>query len=189
MAHLLGVAALVMGEADGRIPVTEDMAVAALLHDTVEDHGGLPRLKDVEARFGVEVAMMVAGLSDTFAEDHDKKEDWEEREKAYIGRLKYEDLDVQLISIADKLYNARAILDDYRVVGMKVFERFKRGAGQQLGNDNSTRGRRYADSALRRRCRSPECQPRALRLRPHAGNQSPICAKHRRGGPALRPGR
>jgi (p)ppGpp synthase/HD superfamily hydrolase len=132
MAHLLGVAALVMGEADGRIPVTEDMVIAALLHDTVEDHGGLPRLKDVDAQFGTEVARMVAALSDTFAADHDKKEVWEERKKAYIDRLKYEDSDVQLISIADKLYNARAILDDYRVAGMEVFKRFKRGAGQQL---------------------------------------------------------
>ena len=132
MAHLLGVAALVMGEADGRIPVTEDMAIAALLHDTVEDKGGLPRLRDVEAQFGAEVARMVAGLSDTFAEDHDKKEGWEERKKAYIDRLEHEDEDVLLISIADKLYNAKAILDDYRVVGLEVFERFKRGAGQQL---------------------------------------------------------
>jgi (p)ppGpp synthase/HD superfamily hydrolase len=132
MAHLLGVAALVMGEADGRIPVTEDMVIAALLHDTVEDKGGLPRLRDVEAQFGAEVARMVAGLSDTIAEDQDKKEGWEERKRAYIDRLEHEDEDVLLISIADKLYNAKSILDDYRVVGMKVFERFKRGAGQQL---------------------------------------------------------
>jgi (p)ppGpp synthase/HD superfamily hydrolase len=132
MAHLLGVAALVMGETDGRIPVTEDMVIAALLHDIVEDKGGLPRLKDVEAQFGADVARMVAGLSDTFAVDHDRKEGWEERKKAYIDRLEHEDEDVLLISIADKLYNARAILDDYRVVGMEVFERFKRGAGQQL---------------------------------------------------------
>ena len=132
MAHLLGVAALVMGEADGRIPVTEDMAIAALLHDTVEDKGGLPRLRDVEAQFGAQVARMVAGLSDTFAEDQDKKEGWEERKKTYIDLLEHEDEDVLLISIADKLYNAKSILDDYRVVGLEVFERFKRGAGQQL---------------------------------------------------------
>jgi (p)ppGpp synthase/HD superfamily hydrolase len=132
MAHLLGVAALVLGEADGQIPVTEDMVIAALLHDTVEDKGGLPRLRHVEAQFGAEVARMVAGLSDTLAEDHDKKEGWEERKNAYIGRLEHEDEDVLLISIADKLYNAKAILDDYRVIGMVVFERFKRGAGQQL---------------------------------------------------------
>src|SRR4051794_13824570 len=63
MAHLLGVASLVMGEAGGRVPVTEDMVIAALLHDTVEDHGGMPRLREVEQRFGANVARMVAALS------------------------------------------------------------------------------------------------------------------------------
>src|ERR1700683_1497536 len=65
MAHLLGVAALVMGEAGGPVPVTEDMIIAALLHDVVEAHGGMPRLREIEARFGAEVARMVAALSDT----------------------------------------------------------------------------------------------------------------------------
>lgn len=132
MAHLLGVAALVMGEAGGRVPVTEDMIVAALLHDTVEDHGGMPRLREVEERFGPDVARMVAGLSDTFAEDHDEKEGWEDRKIAYLTRLRKEANDVLLISAADKLYNAKSILDDYREIGAKVFERFKRGADQQL---------------------------------------------------------
>lgn len=132
MAHLLGVAALVMGEAGGRVPVTEEMVIAALLHDTVEDHGGLPRLREVEQRFGPEVSCMVAALSDTFAEDHDKKEGWEDRKIAYLARLRQESDDVLLISAADKLYNAKAILDDYKEIGSKVFERFKRGAAQQL---------------------------------------------------------
>ncbi len=133
MAHLLGVAALVMSEAGGRVPVTEDMVIAALLHDVVEDHGGQPRLQEVEDRFGSNVARMVAGLSDTFAEDHDKKEGWEDRKTAYIERLRKEDGDVLLISAADKLYNAKAILDDYREIGETVFKRFKRGRAQQLG--------------------------------------------------------
>ena len=74
MAHLLGVASLVMGEA-GHVPfpVTEDMVIAALLHDAVEDHGGLPRLEDVHCNFGDDVARMVEGLSDSFAEDPGKK--------------------------------------------------------------------------------------------------------------------
>jgi len=132
MAHLLGVASLVMGEAGGRVPVTEDMVIAALLHDTVEDHGGMPRLREVEQYFGANVARMVAGLSDTFADDHDKKEGWEERKVSYIERLRGEPDDVLLISAADKLYNAKSILDDYLVIGDAVWERFKRGADKQL---------------------------------------------------------
>jgi (p)ppGpp synthase/HD superfamily hydrolase len=132
MAHLLGVASLVLGEAGGRVPVTEDMVIAALLHDTVEDHGGMSRLRDVEQRFGSNVARLVAGLSDTFAEDHDKKEGWEERKNAYLARLRNETDDVLLISAADKLYNAKSILDDHRLIGDAVWERFKRSSRQQL---------------------------------------------------------
>jgi (p)ppGpp synthase/HD superfamily hydrolase len=132
MAHLLGVASLVMGEAGGAVPVTEDMVVAAILHDTVEDHGGKPRLDDVERQFGPNVARMVEGLSDTLAEDHDKKEGWEARKNAYLVRLRTEPEDVLLISAADKLYNAKAILDDLREIGPAVWDRFKRGPKEQL---------------------------------------------------------
>ncbi len=132
MAHLLGVSALVMGEAGGRVPVTEDMVIAALLHDAVEDHGGMPRLREIEGRFGAEVSRMVAALSDTFAEDHDKKEGWDERKNNYLARLRDEPDDVLLISAADKLYNAKAILDDFNEIGPAVFARFKRGAKEQL---------------------------------------------------------
>jgi len=133
MAHLLGVAALVMGEAGHELfPVTEDMVVAALLHDAVEDHGGTPRLHDIEANFGANVARMVAGLSDTFSEDSSHKESWLDRKQSYLHRLRDEPAEVRLISAADKLNNARAMLEDYRVIGPEVWKRFKRGRGDQL---------------------------------------------------------
>ena len=134
MAHLLGVASLVLAEAGGEVPVTEDMVIAALLHDTAEDHGGQKTLDHVAKEFGPNVARMVEGLSDTLAADHDKKEGWEFRKEAYLARLKHEPLDVLLISAADKLYNAKAILDDLRdpLVGSEVWRRFKRGPEQQL---------------------------------------------------------
>lgn len=134
MAHLLGVASLVMGEA-GHVPfaVTEDMVIAALLHDTVEDHGGEIRLQDVAHNFGSNVARMVEGLSDTLVEDPNQKEPWEQRKRTYLDRLRTEPADVQLISAADKLYNARAILDDYRKIDAEVWKRFKRGRDLQLG--------------------------------------------------------
>lgn len=133
MAHLLGVASLVMGET-GQVefPVTEDMVIAALLHDAVEDHGGALRLRDIEQNFGGDVARMVEGLSDTLAEDPSNKEPWEKRKAEYVERLRDEPADVQLISAADKLYNARTMLDEYRSVGSEVWNRFKRGRKEQL---------------------------------------------------------
>ena len=65
-------------------PVTEDMAIAALLHDAVEDEGGLPRLRDIEAKFGNKVAKMVEGCTDSFVEYPDKKVEWDERKSSYI---------------------------------------------------------------------------------------------------------
>lgn len=133
MAHLMGVASLVMGEAGlADFPVTEDMVVAALLHDAVEDHGGTSRLADIRQNFGPDVARMVEGLSDSLAEDPNAKEPWEKRKEAYIDRVRGEPADVRLISVADKLYNARSIVKDYRVIGPEVWRRFNRGRDLQI---------------------------------------------------------
>lgn len=136
MAHLLGVASLVMGE-NGHVPfaVTEDMVIAALLHDAVEDEGGLPRLRDIESKFGKEVAEIVEGCTDSFEADSDKKQEWGLRKASYIKRLRDKREEAEgtlLVSAADKLYNARAILEDYRKVGAEVWKRFKRGRKEQL---------------------------------------------------------
>ena len=89
MAHLLGVASLVMGEVGhAEFPITEDMVIAALLHDAVEDQGGLARLKDIEQNFGPNVANKVEGLSDSLSEDASNKQPWLERKQGYIGRLR-----------------------------------------------------------------------------------------------------
>src|SRR3989475_12387217 len=89
MAHLLGVASLVLGET-GHVPfpVTEDMAIAALLHDAVEDEGGLPRLRDIEAKFGNKGAKIVQGCTDSSVADPDKNKEWDERKSACIERLR-----------------------------------------------------------------------------------------------------
>jgi (p)ppGpp synthase/HD superfamily hydrolase len=133
MAHLLGVASLVMGESDQvPFPVTEDMVIAALLHDAVEDEGGLPRLRDIEQNFGTEVARIVEGCTDSFEEDSNKKQDWGARKRSYMARLWKESPDTLLVSAADKLYNAHATLEDYRSIGVEVWSRFKRGRNEQL---------------------------------------------------------
>jgi len=133
MAHLLGVVALVMAEAGhASVPVTEDMVIADLLHDAVEDHGGRPRLEDIQQNFGANVARLVEGLTDSFSSDSNHKGPWEERKKTYIERLKTEPPDVQLICAADKLYNAKSMLDDYRAIGPELWKRFHRARTAQL---------------------------------------------------------
>jgi len=136
MAHLLGVASIVMGEV-GHVPfaVTEDMIIAALLHDAVEDEGGLPRLQDIEAKFGKEVAKIVEGCTDSFEIAPYRKLPWGHRKASYIKRLREEGDESEgtlLVSAADKLYNARAILEEYGELGAEVWKRFNRGRDEQL---------------------------------------------------------
>ena len=119
IAHLIGVASLVL-EAGG----DEDLAIAALLHDVVEDCGGAPMLKEVRRRFGSRVAKVVDGCTDA---DTYPKPPWRERKQKYIRHLKAADADTQLVSAADKLNNVRSILSDYRAIGESVWSRFNGG--------------------------------------------------------------
>jgi (p)ppGpp synthase/HD superfamily hydrolase len=118
-AHLMGVASLVL-EFGG----DEDMAIAALLHDVVEDCGGAPMLKEVRRRFGSRVAKIVDGCTDS---DTDPKPPWRERKETYIQHLKSADAETRLVSAADKLNNVRSILSDYREVGESIWSRFNGG--------------------------------------------------------------
>lgn len=118
MGHLLGVAAIVIQHGGG-----EDEVIAALLHDAVEDQGGLPRLDEIRKKFGDRVGRIVDGCTDSY-EARGEKRDWSERKRAYIEKVAHEPEDVRLVSAADKLANAREILCDYRVEGDAVFDRF-----------------------------------------------------------------
>ena len=119
IAHLMGVASLVL-EAGG----DEDLAIAALLHDVVEDCGGAPMLKEVRRRFGSRVAKVVDGCTDS---DTYPKPPWRQRKENYIRHLRKADADTQLVSAADKLNNVRSILSDYRELGEVVWSRFHGG--------------------------------------------------------------
>jgi len=119
IAHLTGVASLVL-EAGG----DEDLAIAALLHDVVEDCGGVPMLKEVRRRFGKRVAKVVDGCTDA---DTYPKPPWRERKEAYIHHLRTADADTRLVSAADKLNNVRSVLADYREVGESIWSRFNGG--------------------------------------------------------------
>jgi (p)ppGpp synthase/HD superfamily hydrolase len=117
VAHLLGVTALVLEHGGG-----EDEAVAALLHDAVEDAGGLPRLAEIRGRFGDGVADIVAGCTDA---EVTPKPPWLQRKERYIRHVPDAPAAVHLVSCADKLHNARSLLADYRRIGPAVWARFK----------------------------------------------------------------
>jgi (p)ppGpp synthase/HD superfamily hydrolase len=119
VSHLLGVASIVLDYGGD-----EEMAIAALLHDAVEDHGGHPMLKLIEQIFGPRVAKIVDGCTDSYAEDPGKKESWERRKFRYLRRIRNEDAETRFVSAADKLYNVRAVLRDLRYTGDAVFARF-----------------------------------------------------------------
>src|ERR1700704_2082115 len=116
LSHLMAVASLVL-EAGG----DEDIAIAALLHDVVEDCGGMPRLREIRKQFGPRVAKIVEGCTDAFIE---AKPEWMERKKNYLREVKHADAETRLVSAADKLHNVRTILADYRRDGESVWKRF-----------------------------------------------------------------
>jgi (p)ppGpp synthase/HD superfamily hydrolase len=131
IAHLLAVAATVL-EYGG----DEDLAIAALLHDSAEDQGGRGRLRDVQQRFGDRVAKVVEACSDSFAETGSgrQKAPWRERKEAYVAHLAEVDTDVLRVSLADKVHNARSILRDLRKpdVGAVIWSRFSQPKDQTL---------------------------------------------------------
>jgi len=131
VAHLLAVAATVL-EYGG----DEDLAIAALLHDSVEDQGGKARLDDVRNRFGNRVARIVEACSDSLADTGkgERKADWRPRKEAYLAHLRTADEDILWVSLADKVHNARSILRDLRKpdIGEKVWVRFSVDKEQTL---------------------------------------------------------
>lgn len=116
IGHLLSVAGLVIGDGGD-----ETQVIAALLHDAAEDAGGEKTLAEIRARFGDDVAAIVAECSDTF---ETPKPAWDQRKESYIKHLGAASKPTILVSLADKLDNARALLRDFRDVGPPLWERF-----------------------------------------------------------------
>jgi (p)ppGpp synthase/HD superfamily hydrolase len=124
LSHLLAVSAIVLEQGG-----TEDQAIAALLHDAVEDQGGAATLERIRVAFGEEVARIVDGCSDT---DRTPKPPWRERKEGYLRRLRSADAGVRLVSLSDKVHNARSLLLDYRRQGEALWSRFHVGREEQL---------------------------------------------------------
>lgn len=119
VSHLMAVASIAL-----ECGADEDEAIAALLHDAIEDQGGSKAREEIRGRFGDRVVEIVDGCTDA---DTKPKPPWRERKEAYITHIKDASPSVHLVSAADKLSNARAILKDYRSLGDKLWERFKGG--------------------------------------------------------------
>ena len=130
VGHLLGVCSLVIEDGG-----SEDEAIAALLHDAAEDQGGQPMLDEIRERFGDHVAGIVAACSDTI---ESPKPPWRARKEAYLEHLEHQPESVLRVSLADKLFNARAILRDYLVVGDELWSRFSRAATASSGTTASS---------------------------------------------------
>jgi GTP pyrophosphokinase len=116
IGHLLSVAGIVIDFGG-----TEDEAIAALLHDAVEDQGGPPTRDTIRRLFGEEVVRTVDACSDT---DEEPKPSWRLRKTRYIAHLRTATPSAALVSAADKLANARAILTDLREIGDEIWTRF-----------------------------------------------------------------
>jgi len=116
ISHLLAVAAIVLEDGG-----SEDEAIAALLHDAIEDQGGEPIRQEIRRRFGDRVVEIVNGCTDT---DETPKPPWLERKKRHLEHLRGASPEVLRVCAADKLHNARSVLSDFRRHGNAIWERF-----------------------------------------------------------------
>ena len=119
ICHPLGAAASVI-EVGG----DEDQVIGALLLDVAEDCGGEPRLVEIQQIFGKRVAAIVRGRSDSLAPSEGEKAPWRERKDAHLQHLYEVSDDILIVTAADKLNNARALVSDLQTSGEKVRERF-----------------------------------------------------------------
>jgi (p)ppGpp synthase/HD superfamily hydrolase len=119
LAHLLAVTAIVL-EHGGN----EDEAIAALLHDAVEDQGGTATLEEIRRRFGATVAEIVEGCSDTMVSP---KPPWRERKEAHVAHLREASPSVRLVVAADKLHNVASLVREYRRRGESLWPIFHGG--------------------------------------------------------------
>jgi len=118
-SHLLGVTSLVLEDGGD-----EDEAIAALLHDAVEDQGGIKTLEKIRLKYGERVAAIVDGLTDSYVMP---KPPWKQRKTEYIRHLSNASISVIRVSLADKLYNARSILRALLRGERNVWNRFNGG--------------------------------------------------------------
>jgi GTP pyrophosphokinase len=125
ISPLIAVASLVLEHGGDR-----DQAIAGLLHDSIEDQadeypGGVDALRrKISSEFGDRVLEIVEACTDA---DTVPKPPWRDRKEQYLRHLESVPSYVLLVSCADKLHNARAIVSDLRRLGDELFRRFTAG--------------------------------------------------------------
>lgn len=119
LTHLLGTCAIALEHG-----ADEDEAIAALLHDAIEDVQPAEAARATVSNFGPRVLAIVEGCTDT---DQHPKPPWRARKEAHLEHLAEADASVLLVSAADKLHNARTVVADLRTDGTSVWDRFKGG--------------------------------------------------------------
>jgi hypothetical protein len=124
IAHLMAVSSLVLEDGG-----SEDEAIAALLHDAVEDQGGRPTLDRIRELFGQRVAELVEGCTDAYGSP---KPPWRKRKEDHLAHLAQADPGIQRIKTADMLHNIRCTLKGFRESGAALWERFSVGRDEQL---------------------------------------------------------
>ena len=156
LSHLLGVAALAL-----EFGATEGEAIAALLHDALEDgpqntgrsHTDLRT--EIVSRFGEDVALLVDAATDATPAPDGLKPAWAERKRAYLAHLPSAPASALLVSASDKLYNARTILADLHTGGESVFSRFT------AGKEGTVQYYRLLADAYRQAAQRPEVAARS----------------------------
>lgn len=129
-AHLLSVCSLVIGDGG-----SEDEAIAALLHDAIEDHPEEVNPGLILRRFGRAVHDIVVACTDTPVDYRGgEKPPWRVRKTQYLEHLKELRPDQCRVPLADKLDNIRTTIKDLRdpSVGERVWNRFRAGKSDQL---------------------------------------------------------
>lgn len=124
IAHLLSVTALVL-ENQG----TEAEAIAALLHDAIEDQGGNPTRDLIRSQFGDEITAIIDGCTDSNTQP---KPPWRQRKQRYLQQLKTASPSVRKVSLADKLHNARSLLQLLQQQGQSAWNCFSGGRAGKL---------------------------------------------------------
>lgn len=127
LSHLLQVSGLVL-EFGG----DEEEAIGGLLHDAAEDEGGEPTLHAIRARFGSRIETIVRENSDSITETKEGKAPWRERKKKYIEGIAAKSTSAVLVSICDKIHNARSLASDSRILGESHWDRFNASKEESL---------------------------------------------------------